>query len=430
MRKSRRRNKPAPKPANTPRDWLAQPWVVAALLFVVAFGLYANTLGNGFVWDDEALIVDNPQLREFDGERAREIFTTHFWHRTEQGGGLYRPLVTLSYHLDYQIYGLNPAGYHATNIFFNGATVVLVYVLLALLLSRPLALVAALVFAVSPLHTENVAWVAGRTDLMASAFMLATLVLFVAGRRSGKAMCYAGAAIALVLALLSKEVAAITPALLFAVGVAGAPDMSRASVFSAERRPDWLLGPLAALAVVAAFTIWRSLGLGLELEWYASPADGLLATLGLSVATFGAYGLKLIFPFWLNAEFEVAVPASITDPLIWVGLAFAGLIVAAVYRWRRSPVTWLALGFFTIPLAPRTQSDPDHRNGRRALSLPAVPGGGDRAGGPGDATTRKRTGRDSIEYPGLAASRRFRRVRASGWRPLGADDHPQRGLER
>ena len=111
-----------------------RPHVLAALLLTALIGgLYANSLGNGFVSDDEVQIVKNVMIKDL---RLLPMLVTkaYFSYAYEAN---YRPVVTFSYFVDYWLWGLNPFGFHLTNLLLHLMTTLLVYALFACLLPSP-----------------------------------------------------------------------------------------------------------------------------------------------------------------------------------------------------------------------------------------------------------------------------------------------------
>ena len=167
--------------------------------------IYANSLSNGFVFDDVPLIQDNQQIRSL--REVGAIFG-------RQG---YRPVRTLTYALNYGLFGLQPFYFHLTNVLLHAANGVLVFLLLRRLLSGPRrALVGSLVFVSHPAQTAAVAYVSGRKDLLACGFIVAGLLCFGAFRESRWKWAFAASMACFALALFSKEVAVVFPLLLFA----------------------------------------------------------------------------------------------------------------------------------------------------------------------------------------------------------------------
>jgi len=188
--------------------------IVFLLICVVCFLAYFNTLTNPFIWDDEGLILKNTLIK--DWHTWPEAFTSDLFFGSSSGSNFYRPLQTLSYIWDYFFWQLNPLGYHITNIFLQVFVSFLVFLLLyAVSGNLIVSYSTALLFAVNPLHTEAVSYISGRSDLLLGLFILLALLAFINSQGRGSdnrrkiylylSLCF------FILALLSKELAAIFP---------------------------------------------------------------------------------------------------------------------------------------------------------------------------------------------------------------------------
>lgn len=177
--------------AQAPR--LLRPAALA--LFILAAGAYANTLRNDFVYDDMPAIVMNPAVTERGFLR---IFTTPSWFPMK-GEVAFRPLTTLSFYFTHKIFGLNPVPFHAGNVLLHAAAVLLAFwLLLRLGMPSQAAFLAALFFALHPIHTEAVAAAANRTELLSACFVFSSLLLHLSGRGILSSICFLSA-------LLAKE---------------------------------------------------------------------------------------------------------------------------------------------------------------------------------------------------------------------------------
>ncbi len=147
----------------------------------VSFLVYFNALRGGFVWDDMVLIVDNEgitKLGYFWKDFARDFFDTTE-DTPEFKYGYYRPIISLSYMVDYTLWGLKPWGFHLSNIIFHTICCVLVYFIgNSLFNNHCTSIVASLLFASHPIHTESVTWISGRTDVVAGIFFLSAFYLY------------------------------------------------------------------------------------------------------------------------------------------------------------------------------------------------------------------------------------------------------------
>jgi Tfp pilus assembly protein PilF len=316
------------------------------VVFAFSWLLYANTLGNEFVWDDRTLVVENPDLRTLDGDAVARLFSTHYWDITGKPGGLYRPLSSLSFHLDYQLHEKNPRGYHATNVTLNALVCVLVFVFVLVLFGRPaLALATSLLFASLPLHTENVAWVAGRTDLIATLFMLASLLSYMWWRRRSATAGIVLALVGFVAAVLAKEFALVLPPLIVLLEVGPYGPRGR-------RFARIALVSLVFFGIAAAFFAVRKMVLGSSVQSFEPFATGVSDTAALSLSILAHYVYELVFPFLLNAESEFPVPGGLANLHTIVGLAILALMVYSVYRWRRNGVVLMGAAVFAVGIAP------------------------------------------------------------------------------
>src|SRR6059036_2215391 len=163
----RERREPVPSALPQRRGF----WLVPALIALVTFAAFLPVLQNQFVdWDDQRNFLDNHHYRGLGWTHLRWMWTTHLGH--------YIPLTWMTFGLDYLLWGMNPVGYHLTNLLLHVANVVTFYFVAARLLqaARPSttsvaglrlgAAVAALLFAVHPLRMESVAWATERRDVL------------------------------------------------------------------------------------------------------------------------------------------------------------------------------------------------------------------------------------------------------------------------
>ncbi len=112
--------------------------VLLLLIVIISFGVYANSLKGEFIWDDTHLIKNNTYVKDW-GNLLANLTNDFFLFSQEEGKiGYYRPVITLSYMLDYSLWRIKPFGYHLTNIIFHALNCIVIY-LLVLLLSENLS---------------------------------------------------------------------------------------------------------------------------------------------------------------------------------------------------------------------------------------------------------------------------------------------------
>jgi Tfp pilus assembly protein PilF len=330
---------------------VGSPGRTALVLFAIAFLLYANTIGNDFVWDDLELITQNPTMGKLSAQQLASMFTSNFWSGYK-AAGYYRPAVAISYHVQYRLFRGNPAGFHFVNTVWNALTVVLIFLFVYLLFRNAiLGVVTALVFAVHPLHTENVAWISGRTDVMAAMFAVASLVSYVLFRQR-KSWPWLGAAlVAFMASLMAKESAAFIPLVVAFLELPPLRALLSPRAGAAGGRAT-AAGVAGYAVVLAVYFVLRHQALGLALSSYDRYAPGALGVVALPLSIFAGYVGKLVFPFRLNAEWDAHVPGSFADAHAIAGFLLLAALVALVVRWRRVPEVVLGAVILLFGVAP------------------------------------------------------------------------------
>jgi hypothetical protein len=185
------------------RRWWLGDTATAAVIGVVAFLAYWPALGVGFTSDDFFILA---RMQTFGGlsDPLAYFFASGFFE-------YYRPLTFLSHAVDWQLWGLNPIGYHITNMVLHAGSSVLVCLLGHRLGGRTTGVVAGALFALHPAGQEAVYWVAARFDLLATGLALAAILLY-----SGDGRRYLAGVLAFGLALLAKESAVALVVILLA----------------------------------------------------------------------------------------------------------------------------------------------------------------------------------------------------------------------
>src|SRR3989339_775005 len=148
------------------------PYIILAVISVIVF---CNTLDNTFVYDDSVTIVNNNLIKNW--KNFPTLFSFNYFILS--GELSYRPLVTLSYFVDYSCWGANPGGFHLTNLLLQMVNTVLFYFFLKQVTKvSTLAFFSALLFTTHPLLTETVNSISYREDLITALFFLIAFILF------------------------------------------------------------------------------------------------------------------------------------------------------------------------------------------------------------------------------------------------------------
>lgn len=314
--------------------------VVMMVLVLAVFLLYWPTVHYQFVYDDFQIVVGNRSIR---------LPTSEWWRYFVPGQGGYRPLRNLTYAIDYQIGGMDPASFRRTNILLHaGGTLAAFGLASALGLGVTGAAVTAALFAVHPVQTESVTYVSGRRDVLCGVLYLAGMLCYVRFRRRGNARWLAGACVASLAALLAKEMAASLPLICLLYEWC-------------YRRGHWgrrvvavalvLLGAVVAtLAIFYAGVIIRQ---ARDMPWYGGGVEGNFATVArVWVHYFGV----LVYPRTLIADYSgryFPVSTGILERSVLASLAaIAAWIATAIRLRRRWPVVSFALLWLPLSLLP------------------------------------------------------------------------------
>src|SRR5208337_499002 len=323
---------------------------LVAFLALAAALPYLNTLRNGFVADDDIQVLYNPYIR--NSHFLAKIFTTKVGsYASGDSPNHYRPLMNMGYLLCYQVFGSHPFGFHLVNIVLNVLVVCAVFLVTKRMFqNRNLALIAAALFAIHPVHTEAVAWIAASPDIELSLFYLLTFWFFLAVARPGGRFSYfAQLAVAgsFVLALLSKEQAVTLPVL--------------ATVYEHFYRADGeettptqkVLRYAGLWLLTVAYLLFRVRVLGalstgirvFHLTWYQ--------TFESAIALVGQYLWKVLWPVDLRTFCPFHPSGSLFDPAVVGGLvALAVSCALFFFLWRRAQPLSFGLLWLLVLLAP------------------------------------------------------------------------------
>jgi len=318
------------------------------LLFAAAFALFSNTFASSWTYDDFPVIVNNPDIRSL-WDFGRNI----------RGG---RPLRELTLLIDYQIFGLNPAGYHFQNIFWHALNASLVFAFAVRLGSTKLvAWAAAVLFLVHPVQVEVVANISNRKDSLALTFLLLSFLAYHnAVKPAGRRILWVSVSLILAfMAYQAKENTLALPIILIGYEIVYLPSKER---FLLHRFWPWL--SLFAVAVMT-FVAWYFFFGGRDIFLQAShenlwrmnyfPTSSESVYFRTVLKSWGFMFQKLLIPAKLAPDYIYEVPGSWFDPWVvfaFVTLAFYGAFL--VYTFYRSNITFFSLvwlGAFWLPTA-------------------------------------------------------------------------------
>lgn len=312
---------------------------------ILSFLLYANTLSGEFVYDDD-LFTGRQELRDpgYLGKLWIEGYLPE-----NVTAGVWRPLTTFTFALNFILFGESPVSFHVTNIILNGLAVFLAFWLTRKLTgNNVLAVAAGLIFAFLPIHTEAVAYIKSRDEILAAVFIMIAWLWFLREKITLSVLF-------LLLAVLSKEQAIAAPAMFFLIDMIRAP----------RTLTKYFRLALPYAIVLASYLFVRFKILGKysfghdELYFVSNPlqdADfwtGIWTAFKIAVIYIG----KTFFPINLSSTYTYNHLSLVTNPLrSWealLGMILLGFLAALIIKksWRNSALGIGAV-FFLISYLP------------------------------------------------------------------------------
>ena len=354
LRKSRKSSKlPESKYSKS-----ATGWIAPALVAVDTCVAFLPLIWNQFVeWDDYENLISNLHYRGLGWSQLSWMFTT--FHM-----GPYQPLSWMTYGLDYLIWGMNPVGYHLTNLMFHAANAVFFYFisrrLIAVALSIPgdeqswqlnmSAAFAALIFAIHPLRVESVAWATERRDVLSGFFFLATIYCYLRAnsivRDDSQWKRWLGAAlVAYCLSLLAKATAMTLPVVLLVLDIYPLRRLNgefRSWWTSAQR--NVLLEKIPFVIPAVAFAVIAFVGQRQSSALKSLDSYGIESRLAQAFYGASFYLWKTFVPVGLSPLYEISPHFSPWDAVIAAGAAATILVTVTLYlvrnRWPAGLACW------------------------------------------------------------------------------------------
>jgi len=325
--------------------------VLIAVLILCATLPYLNTLFNSFVYDDNRQVLDNPYLKSF--QYLPKVFGTTVWSFVGAQGvsNYYRPMMTLGYLFCYQVFGPLAYGFHLVNVCLNAGVVCLVFVVARRMFrDRALAFVAACLFALHPIHTEAVAWIAAVTDLEVTFFYLLTVWLFLnVARPEGKRSAWVELAMVASFAftIFSKEQSLTLPLVATVYEHFYREDRSQTT----WRQKAGRYGVLWLMDV--GYVLFRVQHLGAFAPRIQMSRLGLYPSILSALVLIAQYVGKILWPWKLCAYYVFHKGSSVLDPRVIAGIAVL-LACAVIFLalWRRSRTASFGFVWFFATLAP------------------------------------------------------------------------------
>lgn len=337
-------------------------------IVLITFLVFYNSLSNEFVFDDESVIVNNVSIQDLSN--IPKFFTaSEGFHKVI--GRYYRPVVSMSYSIDYSIWGLDPYGFHLTNLIIHIICCLLVFRILSVLFWRYkyrnlFALISTLIFAVHPIHTEAVSWVSGRTDSLVTLFFLSSFLCYIeftkekvyrkdinsihSIKRKSNNFLYLSLAF-YILGLFTKEMIITLPVILFLYDLVFR--QKKLSYFKENLITYSLyIGVTIIYLVLRYFLLLEVPERESYLYFFGKSPMIIYATM---IKTLPVYFELLFAPISLLYHYNGVIPdaASIGDSSVILSLIFTlFMLLLAVYFFKKDGIVSFCILFFFVTLLP------------------------------------------------------------------------------
>ena len=303
-------------------------------MLVALFASYLPVLGAPFIWDDHHLIERTPLVQQL--HPISDYLEQSFWQSDDLGQGrtYYRPLTILSLAIDHHLHGDTPGGFHLTNLLVHALSTALLFFLLRVRGAGGYAAAfGSTLWAISPRLTEAVAWISGRTDVLAGFFVIAALLFQARSTLPRRALC----AFCLLLALLCKE-----------AGLAGVAAVLVTELTSSGPLRVRLRNAVPTFIALGVYGVLRAHAAGVVTKAARGSSHWLAA-----FAAVGRYFVMLLTPWFPNVQI-----GRLAEPRL--GYALLGVVVLAVLAFglirhgRRlaseqlGPLAMVAVGFALV----------------------------------------------------------------------------------
>ena len=342
MAKKKKTSAPAPA-------WYKHTWW---LIPMIAILIYIPSFNADFTLDDVLIVEDNTFVKSLDQIPA--IWTSHYWAGKVDATdtGLYRPLTLTTYNLQYALTGESPAAFHILNILLHALVCLMVMTMASLLfLDFRLVIISGLLFAIHPIHTEAVAGIVGRAEILAALFILTSMVCYHQWRQKGEIKWLVLMLVSTLAAITSKEHGFLMIAIM---ALQETYYYFTTKTFSWSERKKWIaFGSVAILSLgmwmvrssitgpTASHELWANVG----------SADRMATSLRTSAEYIGLH----LWPFPLSADYwidEVPIVGFGNVKVLFGVFVILGMLSLAYYLRRKLPVASWGILFFFLMLLP------------------------------------------------------------------------------
>jgi len=332
--------------------------VICVLIISITVLVYWNTFKNDFVWDDRVVIVGNDFIKQW--ENIPLLLSKKYFVLSQEGA--YRPIATLSLFVDYQLWKLNPVGWHLTNILFHAFNGILIYLFAKLITKNKfIAVVSGLIFVVHPISTETVNVVSFREDLICLLFFLSSIIFYIKSYddilKNKKIFFYILSLTFFIFSLFAKEMAVTLPFILILYDYSFQKTSRNAPRFDIKRYIPFFI--VLSLYLFGRFLVFNPAKFTdiIGGRDFSKPIEYMGGNIYTSMLTMCKVTVRylwlLIYPLKLSADHLVLPSFSIFEfPVISSIIILVGILISAVLLKKYSKELSFCVFLFFVSLLP------------------------------------------------------------------------------
>lgn len=329
-------------------NYLENKFIVFSLIFIIGFLLFFNSLNNDFVYDDLEFIKNNSGIKEI--KNLKFLFSKVYYEISKELS--YRPIATFSYIVLYYFFKLTPTGYHFVSIVLHITCSFLIFLILKELgFSSLINFFSTLLFLAHPVVTEAVNCIAFNEELFCALFYFASFYFYIKTKKQSKKLLlyYIFSFLFYSLSLFSKEMALSFPLILLGYEVI----IAKKELLNISKKDIFYYVTIFFMSLFFIFIrniIIPSLDtLPVVKELYPN----LYLRIIFIPFVFLKFIKSVLFPFFLNADYNFFYPSSIFSPVSILSFVFFILyFLIFFYFYKKNPLVSFGLFFFFFSLFP------------------------------------------------------------------------------
>ncbi len=329
-----KRSEPIKKKSVAIHFWQQKYFLPVLIALAITAIVFSGSLQNAFVnWDDEANLLENPNMVKLNWYFIKHIFT-------DPVIGNYNPLPILTFAIEHNYFGFEPFIYHLDNLLLHLICTFFVYrIFIELKLSPTSAFIGALLFGIHPMRVESVAWVTERKDVLFGVFYLSAIFLYIKNKMAEKpSRIYNMVIVALfILALFSKIQAVSLPLTMLVLDFYIDKKLSWKMIWN--KAPYFIFS--VAFGIIGFYFLAQEHSLKQTTNYTAF--DRIL----VGCLAYIIYIIKFIYPYRMSPLY--AYGQSLSWDFYAAPIGIAALILLAYVSWKKK-WNWiiLGLGIYTV----------------------------------------------------------------------------------